>query len=346
MAEGERLEFVPPHDEAWQAFVASLPDANIFHATAWMDLLNTCYGYRYFVLVSRDAGGSITAGLPFMDVKSWLTGRRWVALPFSDYCTPLAHDAASLERWTDALVRLSQAPGTPWIEVRWALPARQPIAAGTSYVLHRLPLCPNTEQVGRALDSMHRQNIRAARRNGVRVEYGADEDDMRRFYTLHLETRRRKGMPVQPWRFFRLLHEKIICSHHGFVLLAYQGDTCLAGGVFLHWGESLMCKYAASREDTLDLRPNNLLFWTGICWGCEHGYRVLDFGRTDLANTGLREFKTRWGAVETPLVYSMLGGRQRAAGTGRVMKWMQAIIRRSPPRVASLTGELLYRHVG
>lgn len=265
MAKGERLEFVPPHDEAWQAFVASLPDANIFHATAWMDLLNTCYGYRYFVLVSRDAGGSITAGLPFMDVKSWLTGRRWVALPFSDYCTPLAHDAASLERWTDALVRLSQAPGTPWIEVRWALPARQPIAAGTSYVLHRLPLCPNTEQVGRALDSMHRQNIRAARRNGVRVEYGADEDDMRRFYNLHLETRRRKGMPVQPWRFFRLLHEKIICSHHGFVLLAYQGDTCLAGGVFLHWGESLMCKYAASREDTLDLRPNNLLFWTGIC---------------------------------------------------------------------------------
>lgn len=52
-------------------------------------------------------------------------------------------------------------------------------------------------------------------------------------------------------------------------------------------GATLIAKHVASREDRFKLRPNNLLFWEGICWGCKNGYTVFDMGRTDVENIGL-----------------------------------------------------------
>ena len=45
-----------------------------------------------------------------------------------------------------------------------------------------------------------------------------------------------------------------------------------------------------------------------IRWGCEHGMRTLDFGRTHWGQEGLRSFKLAWGAEERELRYRHLGG--------------------------------------
>ena len=89
-------------------------------------------------------------------------------------------------------------------------------------------------------------------------------------------------------------------------MLAYQGNQPLAAGLFLHWQQTLTYKYAASSDQVQSLRPNYLLTWTAIRWGCENGFRIFDFGRTDVADIGLRTFKSRWGAVELPLIYSTM----------------------------------------
>ena len=44
-------EMLAPTDQRWQKFVATMPNANIFHHHAWLNLLETCYGYRSFVIV-------------------------------------------------------------------------------------------------------------------------------------------------------------------------------------------------------------------------------------------------------------------------------------------------------
>jgi CelD/BcsL family acetyltransferase involved in cellulose biosynthesis len=339
-----QYDLIAPSSSQWSDFVTADPQATIFHHPAWIELLAKCYGFRPFVLVTYDQSGNLSAGLPFVAVKSVLTGSRWVSLPYSDYCNPLHSDTSSLERLTDSLIQLAQDRKTPRLSVRWALPARPAIAPYSHHVLHRLTLDANTKQQGQRLDGMHRQNIRAARKNGVRIEQGASLEHIHQFYRLQLETRHRKGLPAQPWRFFRLLKELVFDRGLGFVLLAYRGEERLAGLVCLHWQQSLMCKYAASREETLELRPNNLLFWTAISWGGEHGCTVLDMGRSDLENTGLREFKSRWGAVEQPLVYSAIAAPVPEKRDGRMMQTLNTVIHHSPVWMSRLTGELLYRH--
>jgi lipid II:glycine glycyltransferase (peptidoglycan interpeptide bridge formation enzyme) len=346
MLEHRQYLFLDPSDECWTAFVTSNPRANIFHHPAWINLLAECYGYRPFVVVVRDASGRISAGLPVMEVNSPLTGRRWVSLPFSDYCAPLCRDDNSLDQLTRELTCLSQESNAPRFEVRWELPVYPGIQSYCHYVLHTLKLDSDAERVRGRLHRMHRQNIGTAEKRGVRIERGEGLEHLQIFYRLQLQTRHRHGMPVQPWRYFKLLGSALFKRGLGFALLAYKDDQCLAAAVVLAWQQTLTAKYAASRADSLSLRPNDLLFWTAIHWGCENGYSLFDMGRTDLSNTGLREFKDRWGAEQVPLTYSILSAMPPQPTSGRLMSVMHAVIRHSPLWVCSAMGELLYGHFG
>lgn len=337
---------VDPSDERWISFVESFPQANIFHHPAWVNLLSECYGYRAFVIPLIDDMGYISAGLPLLEVNSFLTGRRWVSLPFTDFCQPLYRDQKAIECLTLEITGLSQNKHNPHIEVRWELPAHPYIHTYSYYVRHTLNLDQDIDSISKSLHRTQRQNIKTAEKNGVEIKRGENLDYLRTFYKLHSLTRRRQGVPVQPWRFFELLFTRIIKQGNGYILLANKDGQCLAAGLFLHWHQTLCYKYAASGDRDHNLRPNHLLTWEAIRWGYENGYKVFDFGRTDINNEGLRTFKCRWGAKETPLSYSILSEKPQQPSSGRMMSLMNMIIRNSPIWVCRSTGELLYRHFG
>ncbi len=343
MFESETPLLLDPSDERWLRFLTTRPEATLYHHPAWINLLAACYQYRPFIIAVAARDGSLRAALPMMEVRSRLTGQRWVGLPFTDHCAPLYCDEAALQGLTDYLVALSQGSITR-IMVHAPLTCRAEIHAHISYVLHTIDLGPDVDSVTSRFHSMHRRNIKTAEKKAVCIRKGTDREHIAIFYQLHLETRRHQGTPIQPWRFFESL-ARLIAQGFGFVLLAYKDDVCLAGAVFLHYGQAVIYKYGASRRDALELRPNNLLFAHAIRWGCEHGYRVFDLGRTDLTNTGLRDFKTKWGAVEMPLAYSSLPPGNCEFTTGTLMTTMQTVIRHSPAWICRVIGEVLYRHV-
>ena len=331
-------------DQRWLAFVTAHPQASIFHHPDWSNLLAKCYGFRPFVLVVQDRTGSISAGTPLMEIQSLITGRRWVSLPFTDYCPPLYRDQGSLNLLTRELVRLEQNGNIPRIEVRWELPPQPLIQVDCQYVLHTIELNADPEVNAHLFHRTQRQNIRTAEKKGVQIDRGDSLDQLRVFYHLHCLTRRRHGIPVQPWRFFELIFHNLIKKSLGFIMLAYQGNHPLAAGLFLHWQQTLTYKYAASGEEGQSLRPNHLLTWTAIRWGCKNGFRILDFGRTDLTDDGLRTFKNRWGSAELPLTYSTLSSKPIQTSSGILMSSMQSVIQKSPVWVCRAAGEILYKH--
>ncbi len=334
------------HSPEWFAFANSHPDSNIFHHPEWIELLQRCYGYHPFIFALCDADGVIQAGLPVMEVNHPLRGRRWVSLPFSDHCMPLGSesDAALL---LSELIRLQTQEAKPIpIEIRWNMPNQLSVQAPAKYVLHMLKMEPDLENVSSRIHHSHIRNVHIAQGHGIQIRHGIEQRDIEAFYTLHLETRHRQGVPIQPKQYFSMLGENIIRKGLGFISLAYQGSRCLAGAVFLHWNHTLTYKYGASTEEGLSFRPNHLVFWEAIHWGCEHGYSLLDFGRSDCGNAGLRLFKSRWGAREFPLVYTNLPLETRMSGQeGFLFSAIQTLIRKTPPWVCKLGGEFYYRMV-
>ncbi len=342
----EPFSFTSLTDERWKSYLEGNPRANIFHHPAWSLLLAESYAYEPFIISATNAQGEIEAAVPFLKIKSFLNRERWVSLPFTDHCTPLFSDHAALQRLTNHLMVLTKKQKELEIELRWDYPEHPEIYKISNFVQHRLKLAPNELDVSKRIKPTHFRRIKTSEERGVRIERGYDERFMKDFYFLHSLTRQRHGIPVQPWKFFELLTQKITQRGLGFILLAYKEDKCIAGAVFLNWNETLVYKYSASIETARQLHATDLILWTAIRWGCENGYLQIDLGRTDVDDMGLRAFKNRWGAEEIPLTYSILSQRPLLSSTSRMMSLVRIIIRKSPLWVCKLAGELFYKHFG
>src|ERR1700683_255821 len=90
-------EINPLCDPRWEALVQSHPRSSVFHSTNWLRALQTAYGYDPLVVTTCSPDAALTNGLLFCRVNSWLTGRRFVSLSFSDHCAPLVSNSTELD---------------------------------------------------------------------------------------------------------------------------------------------------------------------------------------------------------------------------------------------------------
>jgi len=349
------IETVEPiADARWSALAATATQASIFHHPAWLRLLAEQYGYEIVACLARGERDEPVAGLPLAIVRSRLTGSRLVALPFSDACPPLlapGAPAGAIGALAGGLDALRRAHGLE-LQVRHAI-AIDSARVVPSFHHHVLSLEGSGDPLRERARPAVRRAVAKARRQGVMIERSTDREALDTFYRLHLDTRRRQGMPTQPRRFIRAF-SALFELGLGFVMLARLGTRAIAGAVFLGDRRTLTYKYGASDVAFLDRRPNNLLFAEAIGYGVEHGFERLDFGRTDFDNPGLRTFKLGWGATEHELAYTYLaapgregsGERVPSHGRGRAGRALSAAIKRGPVGLGRAVGQVLYRHVG
>jgi CelD/BcsL family acetyltransferase involved in cellulose biosynthesis len=345
--EGMRLLRADLADEAWLELVTRNPHALPFHHPAWAQLLAECYRFEAFGLALADADGRLIAGVPIVEKRGLVGGRRWISLPFTDVCPSLTGgDRRLQERLEVEIDAARRQAGVGSVELR-ATPASDAAVAFDGGLRHTLQLNRDPETVYRGFKPKQvRHAIRYAERSGVIVSQAQREEELSRtFYALQTATRRRLGVPVQPRRYFSLLWRRIVEPGLGFVLVARIGERPVAAAVFLAWKGTVVYKYSASDATAWKLRANNAVLWHAIRWACENGYSIFDLGRTDRANEGLSAFKRGWGADEASLAYAAIGqGGAGRPGAGPVAGLGRAIIRRSPTFVCRAVGMALYRY--
>ena len=331
-------------DDRWLRFVQSTEGALPSHHPSWASMLAECYGYGSFVLALEDAAGNIVGGLPLVDVKFPLLGRKWVSLPFTDYMQPLVASTDLEPLLIDELDSLRRSERVDRVEIRAGV-------GGTAHVVERgfrhvLPLNADLDSIFRSFHrSQVQRGIRKAEREGTVVRPGRRIEDLTHvYYSLHAQTRRRLGMPVQPRRFFELLWQRIIDPGLGRLLLAEVGRQAIAGVVVLSWGKTAIYKYSASAPDVSPYRPTHLILWHAIREACEAGYAEFDLGRTDFDSPGLRSFKLGWGPREEILAYSVVAHDPPKRVRAGPSPLIRTAIRRSPVGVARIIGRLLYKY--
>jgi CelD/BcsL family acetyltransferase involved in cellulose biosynthesis len=338
----------PFSDARWLELVRRAPDGSVFDHPGWLALLRDTYRYAIHARCLAGDDGRLVAGLPIAEISSRLTGRRMVALPFSDLCPPLVADDAPADvpaAFASDLEALRRRAGVP-LEVRGTAGVLGQAPAGARFRHHVLDLEPDVAAVERRFARPQvARGVRRARREGLQAEFRTDRRALEAFYRLHVATRRRLGVPTQPRRFI-VAFESLFAARLGFVLLVLRDGRPIAAAVFLAFGTTLLYKYGASDARELRSRPNNLLFMEAIRWGCDHEMRTLDFGRTHWHHESLRAFKLAWGAEEREVRYRHVGGGVPGGRSGGSERLLGVAIRRSPPLVGRVIGEALYRHAG
>jgi CelD/BcsL family acetyltransferase involved in cellulose biosynthesis len=331
----------------WNECILAIPHSSIFHTTNWLRVLQESYGYRPYYFACFE-GEKLAVLLPFMEVKSWITGVRGVSLPFSDYCEPLLDETAHYPELLDQVILAARRLKWKFLEMRGADALFRGAPPYTVYYRHTLVLPANEEVVFSGLRSNYRAKIRKAYRNDLKVEILRSPDAIAEYYRLHCLTRKRHGLPPQPTCFFKKIHEHIIAKDFGFVILVSHQGRNVAGAIFFYFGDRVMYKFGASDRRYQHLHPNYLLFWHAIQWLCHNGYKELCFGRSAASDKGLVQFKGGWGTNKSPLYYykydlkttSFVENLNQAVENG------YAISKKMPIMLLKLVGSVLYPHIG
>lgn len=310
-----------------------------------MRLLHDQYRYAFSAVCVADPEGAILAGLPMATVATRLTRPRLVSLPFSDACGPLVGDDGVVRGRLLSAIAAAVDSARVGLEIRGRVEGLARAEIAHRFWAHQLALPSDASLAVASFRPAIRRGVAKAARAGLVAEWRSDVDALRAFYRLHLQTRRRQGVPTQPKQFV-LRFADLFREGLGHVLLVRRDADVMAAGVFLVCNGTLTYKYGASDARHLDKRPNNLMMMQAIRWGCDRGCHTFDLGRTDLDNDGLRSFKRGWGAEESELSYTYVA-RSAPRGAGRLRKEvLEPAIRHGPPALGRIVGAALYRHVG
>lgn len=335
-----------PLDEAdWDARVMRCGSYCFFHGASWLRVLQESYGFKPMYLACSDhsAPGAL---MPLMEVRDIFTGTRGVSLPFSDCCEPLVSESVPSVHLFREIVHFGRSRRWKFYQCRGGTLPLNEAQPSLAFYEHRLDLRHSTKDLFAGFHGSVRQAVRKAEREGVKVEISAAISDLRDFYNLHCITRKRHGLPPQPFAFFLNLHRYVISRDQGWVVLARHGQQAIAGAIFLHLGKRVVYKFGASSEAFQHLRGNNLAIWEAIKWYAQNGFESLHFGRTSLANEGLRRFKGSWGSRESLLHYFKyeLAKNTFVTENDGASSWYNRLFLALPVAVARLIGAMLYRH--
>ena len=282
-----------------------------------------------------------------MEINSWLTGKRGVSLPFTDACEPLFSDPTDLDALYESAFSIGLQRNWRTLEIRSGAGFSKTETPSLRHYTHHLDLQKDPQELFSQFSSSNRRAIRKAERSDLEVKRSQSLESLNSFYSLLCLTRKRHGLPPQPWSFFKAIHQHILSRDQGSLFIALHKSKPIAGALFLHQGQKAIYKFGASDERRRSLRPNNLLMWKAIEWLEQQGYQQLDFGRTSLDHSGLRHFKQSWGTSEQILPYFRHNLKSQTIETqsDATNGWHTRIFQHLPIPISRIIGKILYKHV-
>jgi hypothetical protein len=257
----------------------------------------------------------------------------------------------SAQSHLDAIFRLLSAAGRERLGPRITV---VPVGAVGNYPWHvlyhfqrwTLDLARPFQAIEKAADRETRRHLRRAREAGVSVECARGAEAIDCFFALQLESRRRLGVPSQPLKFFRTVHEVFARLDSIEVWFALHQGKRIAGVVVLCDGNELHAKWSARVAGSPD-GSSHLIF---MAIAEHHAQRAssLDFGRTDSRNRGLSRFKRELGASATDLPYSYFPQMPTVTSAENLTGvWQTAsrVWRNLPLPVARVLNNVTYRYL-
>ena len=328
-------------DVDWIGLVSHSPRSTPFHDRSWIEVISDCYGFCCHAVTLSD-GRETLAGIPVLEVGRGAR-KRWVSLPFTDRCEPLLAREDAAYRLAEELDDFRRSRDLRTIELRAELchPPGYSVACG---YWHEMALPHEPDEIYRGFNRLRRRLLRRAETTGVVVRRATCEADLCDvFFTLHVATRRRLGVPAQPRRLFELLWRKVIGPGSGFLLLAYLDSAPIAAAAFLTGHGRITAKFSATDRVYATSGGMDSVYWHAMQWGCENGYDMFDFGRTEYGNDGLRSFKLSWGVREEPLAYTLFAKEPPTQHAPRLRSAVGLVIRKSPSWMTRAVGHAAYR---
>ena len=346
----------PVEDPRWDRFVMDHPFGWICHLSGWKQVLEKSFKHmKGYYLALVDENDHIKAGLPIFEVKSWLTGKRLVNIPFATLCDPLISSSSDMKELLEFSLKLQNKLKSSFIEIRTSQSAPMlhddRLEQHKHYKSHYLSLNCEIEQIKKRFDRKTvRPSVNRAMKSNLKLIVADEETDLVSFYKLYISTRKNIGLPPQPYIFFKMLWDTFLPDDRLALLLAEKDKKIVAGVIIFKFKNRISAEYSAWNRQYSKICPNHFLYWNAIKMAQREGYEMFDLGRTSPSNVNLMKFKGRWGTsiVELPYFYYPEAAVSNMSQHEMSIYYriMKRIFSSVPQASLPAIGKMCYRHLG
>lgn len=302
-----RLKLIDPiNSPEWDQFVHSFKSSSFYHLSDWAKVLQLTFGYQPVYIILEDNVG-IKAGLPLMQIDSWLTGKRFVSLPRTPYCDSLTRSEEDLEALVNHAIELVEKNGYDYLELK--IQSKAELLQNLSFKRYRffknhiISLTNNMDELWKSFHrSCTRQRIAKAQKTGIKVRNGQNKEDLKIFYSLYKKSINKHKIPGRPFSFFENIlnifkMDKII------ILIAELGNIPIAANLSFKYRDTWYYEFVGYDYNYMQYSAGHLLIWEAINIAYLSKLKFFDLGLTPIENNGLSQFKKRWNAEEKDLFY-------------------------------------------
>jgi len=213
-----------------------------------------------------------------------------------------------------------------------------------------LDLQPGLDAIYRKFSRSNvRQHLQKLEKLPVRVVVRQDKEALRTFYRLYQITRKKIGLPPQPFKFFRYMQKVLAPRNKLNIYLAEAEGKPIGGVLVLYSSHTVHMEYSGMDYNAMAFKPTFALFWQIIQDAANQGFRSVEFGGSPISHESLRRFKRHWGAREVPLYHHFYPEVRGISGRWEQrhgVQFIQKIIRYAPQPVLSGMGRIIFRHLG
>lgn len=358
----------PSHAAAWDAYVSTHPEANVYHLFAWRNVLTDTYGLDayYLAAVSRDSK-NIVGVLPLFHLKHFLFGNALISIPYFDMAGVVADSEQISAALIQEAVRIGRRLKTNSVEIRSTEPLpslsdestpTHPkrnsrlsdkgcfVTASSHKVRMLLPLSDTSGKLMKSFKSKLRSQVLKPGKEGLTAQVGGIEL-LDAFYSVFTVNMRDLGSPVHSKMLFKNVFKAF--GGRARIVIAGKDKVPYAGSIIVGFRDTLENPWASALRQYSQLSPNMLLYWQMLAYACDNGYRLFDFGRST-PDEGTYRFKKQWGAEESALYWYYMHNRpQPSEGPGSEKSRFQKAIgiwQKLPVPVTRVIGPKIRKHIG
>lgn len=283
--------------ERWDSFVLGHTEGTWYHQSAWFHLIKDHYGHQAYYL-SAWSDDEMVGGLPLFLVHTRFFGRILVSIPYACYGGPCASNAEASEALIARAIELARNLKVDYLELRnkQALERKDLVSKDFKYT-YALNLKQSNADRWFSLNKEIRQKIFKALELGCSVIHGREEL-MDEFYAIYCRRMKELGSPAYARGFFQRVLKQYEQKAH--IILIRQGETVLAGGLWIQNGLHAELPWSASTQKYFSTHAVYLMYWRLMLSAVDAGCESFDFG-TSNKGSGVEAFKLKWGMIPRKL---------------------------------------------
>lgn len=307
--------------EKWEEYVIRNTNSNIYNHPLWFKALEHEFNMKGFILLCLDKQDNIKGVLPLLPtiglplrLNDLVTTRRYSSLPRSPLCGFLADDQKAKRMLLNAAIeKVNKRPKT-FLQLKSyshdigsECEAIKQFLWRSSYILE-LPDSPENIRFGDKKNNHKvKCSVNKAKSLGIEVREANSENDLKKWYKLYLETMRDHVVADRPYRLFNFLLKNFRQKGLMTVLLAERNTNgkkqLLSGSLFFHFNKTFFYSFNGRSQTGLALHANDLIQWEAIHLAVKLGYKEYDMGEVTCNNSGLIQFKLKWGCCARPIYH-------------------------------------------